>query len=61
MNKHREIIYKRRNNILENDNLHEEVLKIITSQISKVVLSEASKHLEGINKEKIIEKINAFL
>ncbi|MDQ7009917.1 MAG: preprotein translocase subunit SecA [Candidatus Gracilibacteria bacterium] len=60
MNKHREIIYFRRNKILENENLHEEVLKIIKSQIKKITVAEINKNVEGKNKN-IIQNINKFL
>jgi len=46
MNKHREIIYRRRNNILENENLHEEVLKNIKSQIKKITIAELNKNVD---------------
>ena len=61
MNKHREIIYNKRNNILDHENLHDEVLKIIKSEISKIVVSESLKYWEDIDKEKIIERVNTFL
>jgi len=44
MNKHREIIYRKRNNILDHDNLHGEVIDILTKQISSVVTAEANKY-----------------
>ena len=61
INKHREIIYKKRNNILDNENLHEEVVAILTKQISSVVIAEANKYWEEINKENIIKTVNNFL
>jgi len=60
MNKHREIIYKRRNNILENDNLHERVLEIIKSEINKITKAEVNKNIDGDVKD-IIKNINSFL
>ena len=60
MNKHREIIYRRRNEILENENLHKEVLKMIKNQIKKVVSNEIKNNKEGSNKD-IIKNINKFL
>ncbi len=61
INKHREIIYRKRNNILDHKNLHEEVIEIITKQISSVVLAEANKYWEEINKQNVISKVNSFL
>ncbi len=61
INKHREIIYRKRNNILDNDDLHEEVIQILNKQISSVVIAEANKYWEEINKENVIKKVNAFL
>ena len=60
MNKHREIIYKRRNNILENDNLHERALEIIKSEINKITKAEVNKNIDG-NVKDIIKNINSFL
>ncbi len=60
MNKHRTIIYRRRNEILENDNLHEKVLEIIKSQIKKVALAELNKNKDWNNKD-LIKNINKFL
>jgi len=60
MNKHREIIYRRRNNILENDNLHERALEIIKSEITKITRAEVNKNIDG-DVKKIIKNINGFL
>jgi len=60
MNKHRTIIYRKRNNILENDNLHEEALKIIKNQIKKITLAELNKNSDWDVKT-IIKNINSFL
>jgi len=61
INKHREIIYRKRNNILDHDNLHKEVINILTKQISSVVTAEANKYWEDINKQNVIKKVNTFL
>ncbi len=61
INKHREIIYRRRNNILDHSNLHEEVISILTKQINSVVIAEANKYWEEINKQNVIKKVNEFL
>jgi preprotein translocase subunit SecA len=60
MNKHREIIYRKRNNILENENLHEEILRILKSQISKLTSSELNKNSDDSVKN-IIKAVNTFL
>jgi preprotein translocase subunit SecA len=59
MNKHREIIYTRRNKILESENIHEDILEMIQNQMSLLV---DSLHLsdEGQNSSGIKEKINEF-
>jgi preprotein translocase subunit SecA len=59
MNKHREIIYTRRNKILESENIHEDILEMLQNQISLLV---ESLHLsdEGQNNSYIKEKINEF-
>jgi len=60
MNKHREIIYRRRNEILENDNLHEKALEIIKREIYKITKAEVNKNIDGDVKD-IIKNINSFL
>jgi preprotein translocase subunit SecA len=60
MNKHREIIYRRRNNILENDNLHERALEIIKVEINKITKAEVNKNVDS-DAKKIIKNINSFL
>ena len=60
MNKHRTIVYRRRNEILENDNLHEEILKIIKSQIRKISITELNKN-NDLNIKEVIKNINKFL
>ncbi len=59
MNKHREIIYTRRNKILESENIHEDILEMLQNQIHLLV---ESLHLsdEGQNSSNIKEKINEF-
>ncbi|MCD5380699.1 preprotein translocase subunit SecA, partial [Candidatus Gracilibacteria bacterium] len=61
INKHREIIYRKRNQILDNQNLHDEVIEILNKQISSVVIAEANKYGEEINKENVIKTVNTFL
>jgi preprotein translocase subunit SecA len=60
MNKHREIIYKKRNNILENDNIHDEIINILKNQIKKLTLAELYKNSDN-NVKSIIKAVNTFL
>ena len=60
MNKHREIIYRRRNNILENDNLHEEILQILKNQIKTLTITELNKNSDDSVKS-VIKSVNNFL
>ncbi len=62
INKHRNIIYSRRNKILDSENIHEDIWNMINSQINALVLSEFTKNqsLNIWNKE-IIKKVNEFL
>ncbi len=59
MNKHREIIYARRNKALLWENLHEEIKEMIKSQIKSLVITETSK--VWISRENLIKKVNEFL
>ncbi len=60
MNKHREIIYTKRNTALESENVHDEILEIISSQIKKFTIAELNK-TEDIETLQIIKKVNTFL
>ncbi len=59
MNKHREIIYARRNKILESENIHEDILTMIKNQIS-ILVESLNISEEWQNNEKIKGKINEF-
>lgn len=59
INKHRNIIYSRRNKILDSENIHDDIKNMIISQIKSLVISEYTKN-EKANKE-IIQKVNEFL
>ena len=63
INKHRTIIYAKRNKILDAENIDEDIKIMVASQIKKVVLAETSKIVEWdkINKKEIIKKVNEFL
>ena len=57
MNKHREIIYSRRNKILDSENIDSDVQNMISRQLSQVISS-----LIGQNKiDQIAHKVNEFL
>ncbi|MDD3145534.1 MAG: preprotein translocase subunit SecA [Candidatus Gracilibacteria bacterium] len=63
INKHRNIIYSRRNKILDSENIHEDIRNMIENQISTLVTAEFSKN-ENSSKssnKKIIGKVNEFL
>ena len=63
MNNQREIIYARRNEILDNDSIHESTIELIKNHISDLV----NEHLVGSNKldskdyEEILESVNENL
>ncbi len=62
MNKHREIIYARRNKILDSENIDQDVQDMITAQVQQIVRTEMSKWgTDEEKKQKLITKINDFL
>jgi preprotein translocase subunit SecA len=62
INKHRTIIYSKRNKILDAENIDEDIKKMVFSQIKKIVLAETTKNTEEeFNKNDIIAKVNEFL
>lgn len=60
INKHRSIIYKRRDKILNNENIHEDIKNMILNQISSIVTSESWK-VEWFDVISLIKKVNSFL
>ncbi|MGE4443651.1 MAG: preprotein translocase subunit SecA [Candidatus Altimarinota bacterium] len=58
MNKHREIIYGKRNKILDSENIDTDVKTMVASQIEKLV---SALLLKNTSKEDIISKINEFV
>lgn len=58
MNKHREIIYGKRNKILNSENIDTDVKEMISSQIDKLVSALVMK---SVSKEDIIKKVNEFV
>ena len=63
MNKHRSIIYSRRDKILDNQNMHEDIKEMVQNQISALVQSEFTKQSQKDNFDvkEIIRKVNEFL
>ncbi len=60
INKHREIIYTKRNKILDAENIDDDVQEMVKKQIKNVVVSELAKNKDS-NNSKLIEKVNKFL
>ncbi len=62
INKHRNIIYSRRNKILDSENIHEDIKNMIINQISSLVQSETIKNsFEETKNSELIKKVNSFL
>ncbi len=61
INKHREIIYSRRNKILLEENIDEDIKIMIWSQVNKLVLSQSVNEWEKIDKKSVINNVNEFL
>ena len=63
MNKHRSIIYSRRDKILDNQNMHEDIKEMVQNQISALVQSEYTKQSkkDNFDVKEIIKKVNEFL
>ena len=64
LNNHRMVIYSKRNKILEQDNVHEEVIEMFENQINwfieSVILDDNYDKLEDEEINKIISEINNF-
>ena len=60
INKHRNIIYTRRDKILNSEDIHEDIKSMVISQIKSLVQSEVIKE-DTFNSKKIIKKVNEFL
>ena len=63
INKHREIIYGRRNAILNSENIDEDIKEMVHNQIAKVVLTIYARAGEDdeVDKKKVIKKLNEFI
>ncbi len=60
MNKHREIIYSKRDKIIDSENIDEDIKKMISSQVKQFVISEIIKKT-NISKQDLVKKVNHFL
>jgi len=58
INKHREIIYSKRNKILDSENIDDDIKKMIKNQIERFVWA---LQIKNTSKEDIILKVNEFL
>lgn len=62
INKHRWIIYKRRDKILNNENIHEDLKQMIKNQIKSLVSSEVTKqNKENFDPVILTKSVNNFL
>jgi preprotein translocase subunit SecA len=62
MNRHREIIYSRRLKILKNDDLKEEILKLMTEEAKNIVIFHTSSlNRADWNMAAIVDTVNAIL
>lgn len=70
INKHRNIIYSRRDKILDTDDIHEDIIKMVNSQITTLVQAEYLKNNKNdddfdenknSDNSKLIKKVNEFL
>ena len=63
VNEQREIIYEKRNNIIDSESIHETILELFKSFITELVLSHTNENdkLTGQDKNEILEFINRKL
>lgn len=61
MNKHREVIYGRRNKILDAENIDEDIKEMIDHQVSGMVVAELARMGDEPDKKEVIKKVNTFL
>lgn len=62
INKHREVIYSKRNKILDAGDIHEDIKVMIQDQIISFVNGEIAKYQENeLNRSKLTKKVNDFL
>ncbi|MDD2487183.1 MAG: preprotein translocase subunit SecA [Candidatus Gracilibacteria bacterium] len=64
LNSHRMVIYSRRNKILDQENVHEEIIEILDLQVESfldsIILEENIDKLETEDKENMVGEINNF-
>ena len=64
LNNHRMVIYSRRNKILNQENIHEEVIEMLSNQVSSFIDSKIIEdnfdRIEDEDKMNIVEEINNF-
>ena len=61
INKHREIIYSRRNAILDSENIDEDIMDMIYNQVSKLVEAEVTRTGEELDRSALSKKVNEFV
>jgi preprotein translocase subunit SecA len=61
MNKQREVVYKKRRDILEMDDAKSEIMEYIRDEIEKIVSINCSAETERCNAEEIIESLRAIM
>ena len=61
INKHREIIYSKRNAILDAENIDADVMSMIYNQVSRLVEAEVTRSGEELNRMKLSKKVNDFV
>ncbi|QFR39673.1 preprotein translocase subunit SecA [Candidatus Gracilibacteria bacterium 28_42_T64] len=61
INKHRTIIYERRNKILNSENIDSDIHMMVKNQIQQFVTAELTKSGEEINKKILKKHVNEFL
>jgi preprotein translocase subunit SecA len=61
INKHREIIYSKRNAILDSENIHEDVISMIYNQVSSLVEAEVTRSSDNLDRSKLSKKVNDFV
>ncbi len=61
INKHREIIYRKRDKILDSENIDEDVKEMITSQLNMLIESSLNDKSEEWDRKKFKEDVNDFL
>jgi preprotein translocase subunit SecA len=61
INKHREIIYSKRNAILDSENIHEDVISMIYNQVSSLVEAEVTRLSDELDRKKLAKKVNEFV